>query len=158
MLNLLFNFGEQIIRDTLSLWGKSQTDFINITLLEKLGRLNFHPMDGGSSKHVFVNKNLGLVIKKPYLSGSAWIAKGSIPRTPKRAIPTRVLNVDDEIFFIQPLADLSGDRSLRSNLWHKMWRKFDSRGLRVYEVYGTDLHPGNIGKYNGKWCVFDWGF
>ncbi len=109
-----------------------------------------------SCKSIFINKSLGLVVKRPYTLGCC----GTTDRMPPYAIPTvrlyspitegDVLSMGapewkkfDEIH-IQPLADVSKEAASKAlNILLKE---------RVY----CDLHSGNVGMYNDKAVAIDW--
>lgn len=102
----------------------------------------------GSSPHIYINKKLGVVVKRPYLT---WV---DAP-VPKMACPTLVIRTNDlkwgrlSTIFIQPLVDTSED---------SRWKAFSVLQEQEDQGYdcGGDLRESNCGLYRRKPIVIDW--
>jgi hypothetical protein len=99
---------------------------------------------------VFINKKLGVVVKRPYVAGYY--------KTPIKGIKTNVVrfepNDDDDNYefdkiFIQPLADVSRRARIKAYQILNEWAD-------EYEGYVDDMHSDNVAMYNGKAVRIDW--
>ena len=111
----------------------------------------------GLSGTIFINKEIGIVVKRPYL-----IERGN-DDLPERAIPTKIIHVEDNIaeesdssgpIYIQPLADVSQKAKDRAHrILCKIFRVQDPEWASE-EI--SDMHDGNVAMWNGKAVRIDW--
>lgn len=121
--------------------------------ISKLKQFGFKQFFSDNCTHapVFINQDMKVVVKRPYLMSGKEI--------PQHAIPTKVIEapVSDELaasinwseeglgpyIVIQPLADLSNQSAAYGE-------------LRDAGVEGEDFYRRNVAHYNGKAVLIDW--
>jgi len=114
-----------------------------LTQLEKVSE-DFERIENlGTSRRVFFSKKLGVVVKRPYLTG-----RKLTKRQAKYLIPTLTFTNSKGRcpWFVQPLCtatEKAGDRA---------YRFFSARESLSF----GDLHEGNVGYYRGKPVIFDY--
>ena len=118
--------------------------------LFRLKQHGFKKLTGinSSSKHIYVNEKLRVIVKRPYLS---W----EDATVPKMACPTVVIKTNDpkwgrmNTIYIQPLVDTSDDSKWKA---YSVLTELDREG---YDC-GQDLRESNCGVYRRRAVVFDW--